>query len=304
MLNRSFSVAVVVFWISTMTWLVKERVLPPLLVGEPPNFLSVVEELDAQNDARSTWQIRLNDEPMGRAETWMDRLDDGISHLHSNVHLEWSGGNERPTSGLALIDQILPVRGSSFELTARSRFEIDPLGRLVVFSTSLGFGDLEDAVRLRGTVEGNELRLRFSSGGFVHETNTYLASDALVGDGFSPRDRLPGLRVGQKWTVPIYSPFRPRTDPMEILEAEVERRESIEWNGRRHRAMLVVYRRDAGAGLRDADEPAGKMWVLEDGLVVRQEAMLMGSWLQFVRESNSHDPGEGKPTGLHDSSRQ
>ena len=304
MLNRGFSVTIVLFWLSTMTWLVLFKVLPPLMVGEPPNYVSVLAEMDQHAQAPSKWRILLDGESIGSAETWMEPQDEGISHIHSRVKLRSPPSGGTQLSGLALIENLLHSPGSSFELEAKSRFEIDPLGRLVVFETTLGLGAHEDAVRLRGTVEGNNLRLQFSSGDFVHNTTVPLASNGLVGDGFSPRDRLPGLRVGQKWTVPIYSPFRSGTDPMEILEAVVDRRETVDWNGRRYPALLVIYRRDAGAGLQDAEEPRAKIWVLADGLVVRQEAMLMGSWIQFVRESSRGEALAAGATNRADSSGQ
>ena len=49
MYSRWFNAAVVVLWLATMSWLVTEKVLPPLLVGEPPSYHQVIE---AQNASR------------------------------------------------------------------------------------------------------------------------------------------------------------------------------------------------------------------------------------------------------------
>jgi len=46
MSSRWFNTAVVVLWLATMSWLVKEKVLPPLLIGEPPSYSEIIE---AQN---------------------------------------------------------------------------------------------------------------------------------------------------------------------------------------------------------------------------------------------------------------
>ena len=35
-------VAVVVFWLAMMLWLVAEKVVPPLLVGAPPSYKNIV----------------------------------------------------------------------------------------------------------------------------------------------------------------------------------------------------------------------------------------------------------------------
>jgi hypothetical protein len=122
----------------------------------------------------------------------------------------------------------------------------------------------------------------------------YLPQDALVGDALSPQTRLPKLRVGQTWTVPVYSPFRPPRCPLEILQATVERNEGITWNGRKVEAWLVVYSSDPGAGLDSAKTSRGKLWVRHDGTVLKQELMILSSRLSFVRlpsESvvSSHD---------------
>jgi len=299
MLSRWFSAAIVLFWLSTMSWLFVAKVLPPLLVGEPPNYRTVLEELVAHASGPVRWRISLDGKRIGRAVTEVEQLEGGVSRLHNNLLLTSLPISDLGPLRFAALENIFQGPGGSFELEADSVFEIDPLGRLVVFETRLRLGSLKDAVHLRGLVEGNELQLRFSAGGIVRETTTFLAADALTGDGFSPQDRLPRLRIGQKWTVPVYSPFRPRTDPMEILEATVQREELIEWNGRLQRTKLVVYHRDQGAGLRDEAEPTAKMWVLDDGLVVRQEALLLGSWLQFLREPPRSKPAQS-PEERHD----
>ena len=36
MSNRWFSLAVVLFWLASMSWLVSEKVVPPLRVGDRP----------------------------------------------------------------------------------------------------------------------------------------------------------------------------------------------------------------------------------------------------------------------------
>jgi hypothetical protein len=95
---------------------------------------------------------------------------------------------------------------------------------------------------------------------------------------------VPGLRVGQRWTVPLYSPFRPPTNPIEILHAEVERATSITWNGRQHQGKLIVIRGDPGAGPA-SDDIRGRTWVRDDGLVVRQEIRVLRSNLIFTRLS-------------------
>jgi hypothetical protein len=83
--------------------------------------------------------------------------------------------------------------------------------------------------------------------------------------------------------MPVFSPFRPPSSPLEILQATVERTENIVWNGEPVSARLVVYRSDAGSGLLAARKPRGKLWVRSDGLVLKQQVTALNSDLTFVR---------------------
>ena len=93
----------------------------------------------------------------------------------------------------------------------------------------------------------------------------------MLGDAWSPQTLLPGLHTGQTWNVPIYSPLRPPKAPLEILQATVEGSEPILWDGQTEEVWLVVYRNDAGAGLRNNESPRGQLWVRRDGTVLKQE---------------------------------
>ena len=58
MSSRWFNTAVVVLWLATMSWLVKEKVLPPLLIGEPPSYPEIIE---AQNrEPPVGWEVFLD----------------------------------------------------------------------------------------------------------------------------------------------------------------------------------------------------------------------------------------------------
>jgi hypothetical protein len=119
------------------------------------------------------------------------------------------------------------------------------------------------------------------SGKFVYTTQSFLPTDALVGDVLSPRDRLPGLRVGQTWTVPVYSPFRPATSPMEILQASVERETRLTHAGVSTPVLLVIYRAETGST--GSQVLRGRVWVDRDGLVLKQEMRFQDSRLTFER---------------------
>ena len=91
-----------------------------------------------------------------------------------------------------------------------------------------------------------------------------------------------GLRLGQSWTVPLYSPFLPATSPLEILQAVVEGEDKITWNGESINSRMIVYRNDAGSSSA-ANEPRGRVWVRDDEPVLQQEVVIFRSQLRFVR---------------------
>jgi hypothetical protein len=55
--NHSFNVIVVLFWFATMSWLVAAKIVPPLRVGEPPDYASILQESTHQPPV--CWSIHL-----------------------------------------------------------------------------------------------------------------------------------------------------------------------------------------------------------------------------------------------------
>ena len=98
----------------------------------------------------------------------------------------------------------------------------------------------------------------------------------------SPQATLPGLYEGRRWTVPVYSPLRAANAPIEILHAEVGPEQTIYHDGHLVRVLVVTYR----------DDPTGNhesrctLWVDRSDRVLKQEAMLLGCRMTFVRRSD------------------
>src|SRR5690606_38020763 len=132
----------------------------------------------------------------------------------------------------------------------------------------------------QGTVEGSQLKLLVRSGDVQLPINRSLGANSLMNDELSPQSRMPNLRVGQTWTVPLYSPFRSPHSPMDILQAAVEDEEAIIWDGERTEVRVVVYRGDPGSG-RGSEDVRGRMWVRADGVVLRQEVAVFKSLVRF-----------------------
>jgi hypothetical protein len=281
MQSRWFDATVVMLWLATMSWLVTQKVLPPLLVGEPPSYRQIV---DAQESLPPVgWRLSLNDQQVGWALSDTQLQPTGLTEIFGRVHFD-TAPLKKVMPGL--LHALSPWIGQSvdhLELDARSVLTIDSLGHLVRFDSKVGLDPFSEAIRVRGSVEGRKLELLISTGGASVASEAYLPSDSLLSDVLSPQTSLPGLRVGQKWTVPVYSPLWLAKSPLEIIHAEVKRVEPISWNEAMEECSLVEYRNDLGLSDEGSQKPRGKLWVHRDGTVLKQEVLLFDSVIMFER---------------------
>jgi len=160
---------------------------------------------------------------------------------------------------------------------------VDSLGKLLCFDSKVQIEPLKNVLRMRGIFDGLELHVEIRCGDFSYSTDVPLPQRALLSDAFSPQMQLPNLATGQTWTVPVISPLRPTNNLMQMLYATVQGKEPIYWNGEIYDARVVVYRNDPGVSFGDPVTPQGKLWVLADGTVIKQQTMIFDSALIFVR---------------------
>jgi hypothetical protein len=298
MMSRWFNVVVGLFWLTTMSWLVMAKVVPSLVVGEPPTYRTMFAGTEqVAHEATVGWNIFWDERQVGDAASTTRRNLDGVLQIESRVDLRSVPLDKLSPFRLGAIVDMLDGIPREIDMSVETMFEIDPLGRLSSFESLLKVGTLPDAVRLRGVVEDNALLLNLSSSGFHYSTRASLSADSVVNDTMSPHANLPGLRLDQRWTVPVYSPFHPPNRPMEVLHAVVERREPIVWDGRLVNAWLVVYHDDEHARRESDDSPRGRVWVHPDGRVLRQDAEMMNGWLRFERMAIAPPPVPSKASG-------
>jgi hypothetical protein len=286
--SRLFNTTVVVVWLSAMSWLVVAKVLPPLRRGDPPNYASVYSQA-GQFGQTIHWNVLLDRKQVGRARTVITPADGGVTEVSSEVSF-----HRLPLAQLApaWVRALMggPLRAmDNLGVRATSRLEIDALGRLSTFRSEMSASGMNfdmDPIIVDGIVKGSVLHVRLRNGSSVTEFERPLPSDALLGDEMSPLARMPGLRLGQQWTVPVMGPLSPAGKPCEILQAKVESAEQLVWNDQRETVLVVVYRQDEGALSRPLDAPRARLYVRpSDGLVLRQDANLYGTVLSFVRSS-------------------
>ena len=281
MYSRWYSAAVVVLWLSAMSWLVIEKVLPTMMVGEPPSYRTILQSRSREPPV--AWKMTFDGRELGWALCSTLRKPDNLTEIHSQVHFDQLPLRQMTPGWLRLLLRSVEKPAARLQMDVRSTLTIDPLGRLTDFDSTVWFAPYDDAIKLKGTVDGKLLRLEVSSGDFSYSTEADIPQNALVGDALSPQTQLPGLREGQTWSVPVYSPLRPPNNPLEILQATVQRCEPIIWNKRTEQTWLVVYRRDSGFGLGSDKTPQGRLWVRRDGTVLKQQMSIFNSIMIFTR---------------------
>lgn len=272
--NRAFQMTVVLLWFSTMGWLFLSKVLPPLLVGEPPTLRSTVPATDVP----LCWRLEWNGQSVGWAASQAARAKDGGTEIRSRLVL-----SELPLREMSpfWLHSLLRSLGK-MDMDACSRVEIDPQGAFQAIHSTVRVGQLADAVQVTGQVVDYQLAFEVRSGEFTYKKRLPLSPDSLVASELSPQAELPHLRVGQSWTMPVYSPFYPN-QPMEILEAMVEEEGLLRWDEKMQRTLIVKYRQDSGAGLLTSNKPRSVLWVAADGRVLQQETTILNSKLRFIR---------------------
>jgi hypothetical protein len=278
--NLQFNVVVVLFWCTTMGWLVVSKILPPLRVGEPPNYSSILKETGDETPV--CWSIHLQNKPIGWAANKTVRRKDGITDMYSRVYLCEFPWEELAPSWLGAVLKPVFNNLAELDIEKKSRLVIDPLGRLVEFESRVRVADIVDAIKVQGQIENSNLRLSVQSGDLPYKLEQRLPPNSLMSDELSPQVRMPGLRTGQTWTVPLYSPFRSPSSPIEILQAVVDRDDSLTWGGQTRPCRVIVYRGDSGSG-QAGSEIRGRVWVDRDGIVLRQEIAIFRSHLHFIR---------------------
>ncbi len=278
--SRWYNVAVIVLWLSTMSWLMARKVLPPLLVGEPPGYDRIIEA--QRREPLVGWRMALGGRPLGWALSTTSPLPSGSTEICSRVHFDAIPLRDITPDWLHPLFGLLERATPTLEMDVQSTLTIDALHRLSRFESAVRFDPLDDPIKLRGTIDGSQLKLAVFTGDSWHASEMHFPHGALLGSAFSPQTQLPGLRAGQTWTVPAYSPLRPR-NPVEILQATVEGTEPTDWGGRTEETWLVVYRSDPGVAIGHDARPRGRLWVRRDGTVLKQQVMIFNATMTFVR---------------------
>ena len=217
MYSRWFNIVVLILWLSTMGWLVYEKVLPPLWTGQRPDYENILES--RQDDRPVGWDLRFNGRSIGWAVSTTDSQSNGLTELRSFVHFQRIPLPQLTPGWFQAMIHLVEGPALDQPMDAESTLWIDPLHRLARFDSSVSFTGQPELLRLRGSLEGSHVDVSIQSGDFLYRTEVPIPQDALMADVFSPQTTLPKLREGQIWSAPAFSPLRPPNQPLEILQA-------------------------------------------------------------------------------------
>jgi hypothetical protein len=271
---------VVAFWCVTSGWLLVAKILPSLSGGAAPGLQAFYAS--GSRLVPVGWTVHWNGGPLGWAVADAVRRDDGSVEVSSRLQFERLPlGEMLPGWAGSLVQRSLRSADVT-ALAATGRLSIDPTGRLRTFSSRVDLPGTPEDVVLEGSVDGGKVLITIRVGDLRYEATRHLPDHMMIGDELSPQATLPGLVEGRRWTVPVYSPLRPGSRPLQILHAEVEGEENIYWENRLVRVHVVAYREDPAS----PREPRCRLWVDRSGRVLKHESAILGAKLAFVRRSD------------------
>jgi hypothetical protein len=271
--NRIFVGLVLMLWVGTMSWLMVVRILPPFFQGEPPGHGVMIR------DKPVCWQIAYDGRPVGQAVSQAIPGALGTTEIHSRVLLDGIDLGKLAPQWMSSL-----VRGlGDISLDTRTSLVIDSLGNLSAFETRVWLNDLPLVMKVVGRVEGAWLLLKLQSGEVTHESRYPVPASSLLASELIPEPKLLQIYVGRTWQQEVYSPFRPPSNSMEIMQAEVVEETTIEQRGTPTRARKIEYRTMSPAGVASSNTLRAVLWVGDEGTVLRQDVHLMDARLRFER---------------------
>ena len=288
---------VVLFWLAATGWLVVTELLPVIGHSSLPDT-RVVNEGDTDEHNEIHWRIRLNGEEIGTAKTVTKSTPGGaeVDSLIQLHRLPIKEVMENLLGGLASMIQAgpAPLEDLTVGTAVRTRMQFDSNGRFTAFDSEISMDDVGQLAMIRGVAKAGQLRVTVDAGHGLPRDGTGgtprlfdaalpLSTDALVADGLSPQPRLASLQVGQHWTFRAYRPFPPHR-PIRLVRATVEHRELLMWEGDIETVFIVSFHDADTDGPTASSEAFSRLWVRDDGTVLKQAMSLGAMQVEFDRE--------------------
>lgn len=271
---------VILFWLVTTGWLVVEKILPFLMPGSPPGYEAIA--LSEGRTVPVAWTVMWNEEPVGWAFSRAVFDREGMARVRTGLHLDRIPIADVLPKWSKTFLRNLPPAAKVLSIEADGSLLIGKGGELRSFQSDIRLPSVGQSVSLDGSVDGETVSASLRSGELRYDVTRTIPSAIRLGDELSPMATMPGLHVGKRWTVPIYSPLKLGGSPIELLHARVGAEETMFWEDQLVRTLVVAYRDDPSP----RREPKFRIWVDRSGKVLKQDSNVMGVQLVFVRRAD------------------
>ena len=272
--NRIFTGVVVLLWVASMSWLVGAKILPAFIQGEaPPTGIPPVEPI--------CWSISIGSKEVGRAAYQVVPGAEGTQEIHSRVELRDVPFARMVPRWMAKLVEHL----GALNVDTRTRTVLDPLGNLATFETGVSINDLPESINISGRLREGKLEMEIKYGDHRQEFQYPWTEHGPLTSDLTPDPKLIGVSVGQRWQKEIYNPFGGPSGSFELVQAEVVDEQPLYVNGMLTNTRRIEFRSLSDAGVSTDDRCRAKLWVADDGRVVRQEVQLINVRLRFDRLS-------------------
>ena len=215
MRSRWYRSAVLILWGVATIWLVAKKILPPLLVGEPPVYASTATEKSRPPVA---WYLNLNDNRLGWALSEISRQATDVTEIHSLVHFDGLPIDLVFPSAIRPFVRASTQLGNSNGIDVESHMLINPLNQLQSFDSKVKQCPHtgQSLVAIEGNVDGDTLTLAYRYGDTPQKKLALALPENKIRDSLSPETELRGLHVGQSWTIVSYSPLS--SNPLDYFQ--------------------------------------------------------------------------------------
>lgn len=261
--------AIVLFWLVSTSWLIVREIAPRFRTGQPPAFFTDVT--DEVGGTTIGWTIYHKGERVGAGDSKVERRSDRTFVLASRLLFEKFD---------VLFVRITKIAG---------HYRIDKDGNLKELATEVKIvlAGAEVKGQVKGVVRDGMLTPRIYIDGMEADLGPFqpqpvkVAAHGNVLNTMHLLNKIPGLRPGQAWEVPLLDPLGAilpgRKMAVSTLLAEVHTAD-LDWQGK----PVPCFRIDYGEV---GKKVTAHTWVRRsDGLVLQQEAKQDEMDLVLVRE--------------------
>lgn len=288
-------VLIVLFWLGATAWLVHRDVWPRLRPGEPPPFsIDLADEARAGGAFENRWLVykhkdgKRQEKGYARSQVRYHPKDDTYELL--GKYKLWADNAK------VLVDKEEQYIESMYRITREGDLrEVTATGKL-----TLPLLGIEVEGEITGKVEDRVFRPRVELKkpiSLTHELQPVeVSARGSVLNPLQPLNRLPGLRRGQRWRVPLVLltdliKAQPSLKGLEVsppslpyLDAEVQADlDGLVWgpDGLTMACLVIDYHGSDSRG----EEVTGRTYVrASDYLILQQEMKMGGEHLTLVRE--------------------